>query len=113
MAASQYLATSIVNWIRGVAMPSAPSVLYLALFTAGGAELSGDGYARIAIDPDDWATISEGGGFVTTENDAVITSDEATDDWLEVTQFRLYDSPTGGNALTGLTALDEAQTVLS
>lgn len=111
MAASQYLATSVVNWIRGTAMPAASSTRYIALFTAGGTELSGGDYARLVVNA--WGSITEAGGEVTVANSEVEVSAEATGDWAAVTQFRIYDAATDGNALTGLTALTTPQTVLT
>lgn len=111
MAASQYLATSVVNWIRGAAMPTASSTRYVALFTAGGTELSGGGYARIAVNA--WGTITEGGGEVTVANSEIEVSAEASGDWSAATQFRIYDAATSGNALSSLTALATPQTVLT
>lgn len=111
MAASQYLATSVVNWVRGTAMPAASATRYIGLFTAGGTELSGNGYARIVVNA--WGTITEGGGEVTVANAEIESSAEATGDWLAATQFRIYDAATSGNALSSLTALTTPQTVLS
>jgi hypothetical protein len=111
MAASQYLATQIVNWIRGTAMPTESSTRYIGLFTAGGTELSGLGYTRVAVDA--WGSISEAGGEVTVANAQAEVSPEATSDWATVTQFRIYDAATSGNALSSLTALTTPRTVLS
>lgn len=60
---------------------------------AGGAEVSGAGYARVETEPADWRIAS--GGAVTNEN--VITFPEATADWTPVnpvTHFALFDSST-------------------
>lgn len=111
MAFSQYLAQQVAEWVGGTAMPSAPATVYVGLFTVGGTELAGDGYARIAVDA--WAAPSEGGGSVTTSNSEVEESAASTSDWQEATQIRLYDAATDGNALSGLTALETSRTVLS
>jgi hypothetical protein len=110
MAASQYLATQVVNWIRGTSMPAASSTRYIGLFT-GGTELSGNGYARLVVNA--WGSITEGGGEVTVANGEAEVSAEATGDWATATQFRYYDAATSGNALTGLTALTNPRTVLA
>lgn len=110
MALSSYLAQQLAEWISGTAMPSAPSTVYVGLFTAGGSELSGNGYARIAVD--DWGAAQVGGSEVTISNSEDEESPVATGtDWAEVTQIRLYDAATDGNALSSLTALTAARTV--
>lgn len=110
MAFSQYLATALATWIGGSPMPAAPSSIFIGLHTAAGAELSGLGYARIEVDA--WGAVQAGAGEQTISNSAVETTPTATGDWTTVTQFRLYDAVSGGNALSSLSPLDAPRTVL-
>lgn len=109
MAASQYLATSLVAWIRGTSMPAAPSAIYIGLHAANGTELSGNGYSRIAINA--WGSITNAGGYVSVSNSETETTGTASGTWTEATQYRLYDAATNGNALSSLTALTTPRTV--
>jgi hypothetical protein len=110
MALSSYLAQQLAEWFDGTTMPAAPSTVYVGLFTAGGAELSGNGYARIPINA--WGSVTAGSGEYTVSNaEDEVTPTATGSNWATATQFRLYDSLSGGNALTSLTALDEPRTV--
>lgn len=109
MALSSYLANQVIAWVRGTNMPAAPATIYISLHTAGGAELTGNGYARIPAAA--WGAITVGGGEVSVSNSSAVTTPTATGAWLEATHFRLNDAATAGNALSSLTALTEARTV--
>lgn len=76
--------------------------LYVALFTSADGleanspadELSGNGYARVQVEADDW---NETDGVV--ENDGEIEFPQATDDWGTVTHAAVMDASTSGNVL--------------
>jgi len=73
-----------------------PSDVYAALFDdhpdSGGAEISGDGYARVAITFD-----PASGGEI--ESGPAVEFPAAQDDWGEVKYIALYDSQTGGDRI--------------
>ena len=119
MAASNYLENKLVDFLfRGQSftppgLESPVGSLYLALYTAapddtgGGTEVSGPGYARVAIPCTlaKWAgtqsagssTASSGTGGLTSNNDA-ITFPTPSGSWGTVTHWGLHDtdgSPTG------------------
>lgn len=110
MALSSYLAQQLAEWFDGTAMPAAPTTVYVGLFTAGGTELSGNGYARIPIDA--WGAVTDGDNEFTVSNSQDEVSPTATgSNWATATQIRLYDAITSGNALSSLTALTSSRTV--
>ena len=97
---SDYVENAVLNWIRGTAMPTAPSAVYIGLFSS---------------DPTDAAT---GGTEVTTTVRAAgrvaatfgasttgTMSNSATIDFgsaaggTTVSHFAAFDAPTGGNKL--------------
>lgn len=110
MALSSYLAQRLALWVAGTTMPAAPSTVYVALF-ASGTELTGNGYARLAIDS--WGAVTEGDGEVTVSNDELEIGSAASGTWSAATHFRFYDAATSGNALSSLTALTASRTVTS
>lgn len=93
---------------KGTAFPAAPANLYLALFSADpgdtGAsnELTGNGYARVAIPKDtnnstntNWNAKGTSGQATTISNKATITFPTATGNWTTATYFALFDASTG------------------
>lgn len=98
MAMSDYLETALLNHVcRGIAY-SAPTSLYLALYTSaptdagGGTEVSGGGYARQPVT------------FGAPSNGQVTTTDAiefpvATADWGTIVAIGVFDDETGGNLL--------------
>jgi hypothetical protein len=110
MALSAYLAQRLALWITGSAMPSAPSIVYVSLHAANGTELTGNGYARLALDS--WGAVTEGDDEMTVSNDEMeIGSAASGSPWTQATQYRFNDASSGGNALSSLTALTASRTV--
>lgn len=113
-AMSDYLENKLIDQIfRGQAF-GAPATLYMGLLTAspsdaaGGTEVTGGGYARVAITSSlaNWAgtqaagsTAASSGSNGTTSNNAAVTFPAPTLAWGAITSFALYDALTGGNML--------------
>lgn len=114
-AMSDYLENKLVDFLFRGGSFTAPSALYVALFTAapsdtgGGTEVSGNAYARVNLAPSasNWA--STGGATTitnpsvgtsgTTSNNSVITFPTATGSWGTVTHVAIFDASTSGNML--------------
>lgn len=99
-AISDYLEEKYLNMMRGTAF-TAPSAVYLALFTAapsdsgGGTEVSGNAYARQAIT---FAAASNPAGTMTTS--ATIDFPTATPSgWGTITHMGIFDASSAGNLL--------------
>jgi len=99
--------------LRGQAY-TPPATLYFSLDTVlgdeagGGTEVSGGSYARVAVPASlaAWAgtqgagtTVASNGTGGTTSNNALITFPAPTANWGQVVGFRIWDAPSGGNAL--------------
>lgn len=113
-ALSDYLENKLIDHVlRGQAY-SAPATLYCALLTAapsdagGGTEVSGGGYARVAVASSlaNWAgtqgagtTVASSGNSGTTSNNAAISFPTPSAGWGTVTHSAVYDAATGGNLL--------------
>ena len=74
-------------------------------------ELSGDGYARIALPPGLWTDTNDADSGDLTTNAAIVSA-LATSDWTEITHIAIYDAANGGNrlaadALTAAVQVDE------
>lgn len=117
---TNYLEDAIINHIfRGTTF-SAPTTLYVALFTAaptdagGGTEVTGGSYARVAVpcNTTNWAATSGGNGV--TSNSNAITFPTATANWGNVVAVAFMDAASGGNMLIYLsqssTAVNSGQT---
>ena len=91
----------------GGAAYTAPSTLYVGLFTAepseagGGTEVSGNGYARQSVT----MTVS-GTNPTEADNDAAVEFPEATGSQGTVTHAGVFDALTGGNVLAYATLTD-------
>lgn len=112
--ASDYLENRLVDWLLRGQNFAPPASVHVALFTAapsdsgGGTEVSGGGYARVAVSCSltAWAG-TQGAGTTTassgtsgqTSNNATITFPTATASWGTVTHIGIFDAPTGGNLL--------------
>lgn len=109
MSFSNYLETEILDHVFGAAAYTAPTTLYLGLYTAapsdtgGGTEVTGGSYARQSV------------AFTVTGNTASNTSaiefPTATASWGTVVYVGVFDSLSGGNlmayaALTTNKAID-------
>lgn len=110
MSFTNFLETEILDHVFAGAAYTAPSTLYLGLFTAapgeagGGTELSGNGYTRKAI-----AFTTSGD---TTSNNAAVEFPTATGTWGTVTHVGVFDASTSGNLLVYAT-LSASKTVAS
>lgn len=97
MSFSDYLETKVLDHVFGGTAYTAPSTLYVALFTAapsdsgGGTEVSGGGYARQTI-----AFTTSGD---TTSNNAAIEFPTATANYGSVTHVGIFDASSAGNLM--------------
>ena len=97
-AMSNYLELKFLAHFTGRASTSAPSNVYVSLWTSdptdagSGNEVSGTGYARQAIT---WDAASGG----TIDNAAVTDFPAAGASWGTVTHFGIHDAATSGNLL--------------
>ena len=113
-AMSDYLENKLIDHIFRGQTFTAPTNLYVALYTAapadagGGTEVTGGSYARVTVACSlaNWAgtqsagstTASSGTGGVTSNN-AAITFPTPTANWGTVTHFGIFDASSGGNLL--------------
>jgi len=97
MSFSNYLETEILDHVFGGNAYTAPSTLYLALFTAapgeagGGTEVSGGAYARQTV-----AFTTSGN---TTSNTSAVEYPTATANYGTVTHVGVFDASTSGNLM--------------
>jgi hypothetical protein len=102
-ALSAYLEGKVANYILGRVAYTAPTTVYLALYTSapsesgGGTEVSGTGYARASVTntvpnfPDAVAGVKSNG--------VAITFAVAGAAWGTVTHWGMFDELSGGNLL--------------
>lgn len=108
MSFSDYLETKVLDHVFAGTAYTAPSTLYVALFTAapsdsgGGTEVSGGGYARQTI------TFTTSGD--TTSNSAAVEFPTATANYGTVTHVGIYDASSAGN-LMAWAALTSSKTI--
>ena len=110
MSFSNYLENKVLLHVFGATAYTAPSTLYVALFTSdpgetgSGAEVSGGSYARQTI------------AFTVTGNQASNTAavefPTATASWGTITYAAVYDAVSGGNLLA-YGALTTSKTIAS
>ena len=112
--ASDYVENQILNCYLNQTNITAPSNIYLGLFTSapsdagGGTEVSGTGFTRIEI-TDKFSAASGTGGSLSSNADITgFTADGG--DWGEVNSIGIFDASTSGNLLF-YTALDSSATV--
>jgi len=97
MSFTNFLETEILDHVFGGAAYTAPSTLYMALYTAapgetgGGTEVSGGAYARQSV-----AFTTTGN---TTSNSAAVEFPSATANWGTITHVGVFDASTGGNLM--------------
>ena len=109
---SDYLEDKVLDHVFGGTAYTAPSTLYVALYTAapsdtgGGTEVSGGSYARKSM-PD--MTVS-GTSPTTATNGAAVEFVTATGSWGTVSHVGVFDALTSGNLL-GWAALTASKTV--
>jgi hypothetical protein len=97
MSFTNFLETEILDHVFAGAAYTAPGTLYLGLYTAtpsdtgGGTELSGSGYARLAM------AMSVSGNTAT--NSAAEEFATATGSWGTITHVGVFDAATSGNLM--------------
>ena len=106
---SAYLEDKMLNWMKGTAFGTAPTTVYVALFTTnptaddgtGAVEVSGGSYARAAITTSSgWSAISGSGTSPhQISNAGVVTFATPTANWGTVIGIGIYDALTTGNLL--------------
>jgi hypothetical protein len=108
MSFSDYLETKVLDHVFAGTAYTAPSTLYVALFTTapsdsgGGTEVSGGSYARQTI------TFTTSGD--TTSNNAAIEFPTATANYGTVTHVGIYDASSAGE-LMAWAALTSSKTI--
>lgn len=106
---SDFLEANLLDHMLGTSAYTSPSNVYLALYSSapndagGGTELSGDGYARVAV------TFSAAAAG-STSNPNAVTFATATDTWSQAVAVGILDASTSGNLLA-YSALDSNVTV--
>lgn len=111
---SDYLENKLVDHIFRARSFTAPSTIYVALFTAapsdsgGGTEVSGGSYARVQVGPSDSAwkstqgtttAVASSGTGGQTMNGSSITFPTPSANWGSITHFGIFDASSGGNLL--------------
>lgn len=121
---SDFMENKLIDWLfraqaigitgATAAAGTGPATLYVGLYTAnptdaaGGTEVTGGAYARVAVTSalTAWAgtqsagsTVASSGTGGTTSNNAAITFPTPTANWGTVTGFGIFDASTAGNLL--------------
>lgn len=129
MGLSNYAENKLIDYyFRTAAMPTKPSHVYIALYTAtpsaagGGTEVAGGSYARQDLAPLDTNWLATQGGTSgassgttgQTKNAAAITFPAPTADWGTITSYGIFDALAGnllffGNFTTPKTVLNGDQ----
>lgn len=121
---SDYLENKIADHVFRTTTYTAPSGIYIALFTsacsdsAAGTEVSGGSYARVNAGKADasWrgthssATGASSGTGGTVDNASTLTFPAPTGNWGSVSHFGIFDASTSGNMLF-CAALTTAKTI--
>ena len=100
---SDFLEDEILDHVLGNAAYSAPSTVYIALYTAdpsdsgGGTEVTGGSYVRLSVTNDATSWPAASGGA--KSNGIALTFITATASWGTVTAFGIFDAVTTGNLL--------------
>ena len=130
-AMSDYLENKLVDHLFRAQTLAAPAALHIGLLTSapsdsgGGAEVSGNNYARVAVTSSlaNWAgtqapasTTASNGTGGQTSNNAAITFPTPSGNWGTVSHFGIYDAATSGNllfwgALTIAKTINQSDTV--
>lgn len=118
MSLADYLELAVVNWLRGTAFPTAPGVLYVALFTADPTDAgtlanevaASVGYARTAVTLT--APTGAAGATVVSNSADVVFPTATGAGWGTVTHAGLADSGTrGAGNLLASNALSASQAI--
>lgn len=100
---SDYLENKMLDLVLGGQAYTPPASLYFGLFTAspsdagGGTEVSGNGYARVAVTNNLTNFPAASGG--SKQNAAAVTWPTATGSWGVVVAVGIYDASSAGNLL--------------
>lgn len=100
---SDYLENELLDHVFGAAAYTAPSSIYVALFTVaptdagGGTEVTGGSYTRATVTNNATNFPAASGGAKSNAN--AITFATATANWGTVVAVGLYDASSGGNLL--------------
>lgn len=101
---STYLSDKLLDHVFGATSYTAPSTVYIALFTtmpdaggSGAVEVAGGSYGRVSVtnDPTNWPDAS----LRQKVNANDIEFIQATDDWGDVVGAGVYDDLSAGNLL--------------
>lgn len=98
---SDYLESAILNHVLRNTAYTSPTTVYVGLYTVapsdtgGGTEVSGNGYARVAV------TFSAPSGTspTTCNNQDVLFAANTGSDWGTVVAFGIFDASSAGNLL--------------
>lgn len=104
---ADYLEAKILDEILGGTAFSAPATVYAAAFTAnptdagGGTEVSGNGYARVAItnNTTNWPAASGTAPTLKSNGTAITWPTASGGNWGAITAIALFDAATVGNML--------------
>jgi hypothetical protein len=110
MAFSQYLATAVLNWLKGTTFPTAGATLFVSIHTAdpGVDGLTADVTAtvrgtsgRVAVTATAFTSPASGGGGFQVSNTGVvsITANAANGVTQRITHFGIWNAGSGGNFL--------------
>lgn len=122
--ATNYVKNSRLSWAKGTAYPTAPTNLYVGLFTTAPTdastspytgEVSGGAYARQAIAASTgWSAIGAGtGSNQQITNSGAITFPTATAAWGTIGWVGVFDASTNGNLLYWAAITSGSKTVNS
>lgn len=100
---ADFLENELLDHVLGNAAYTAPTNVYIALYTAapsdsgGGTEVSGGSYARLTVanNATNWPAASGGA----KSNGTALTFTTATASWGTVVAFGIFDAATAGNLL--------------
>lgn len=94
---TNYSEALLLKWLMTAQSATRPTAWYVALYSSdpgespGGAELSGNGYAR--------QTVTFGTDGTTNDADSGTFTNNSGGDWAQATHLGIFDSLTGGNPL--------------
>lgn len=100
---SDYLELKMLDHVLGKTTYTAPSTLYVALFTSaptdagGGTEVATGSYARAAVTNDTAKFPNASGGAKSNADDVIFATASAS--WGTVVAVGIYDASTAGNLL--------------
>jgi hypothetical protein len=106
---SRYLQNARLNWLKGIAYPTVPTNVYVALLTTlpsdnngtGLVEVSGGSYARQAVSAaSGWSAVTTSGSLQQMSNAGQILYPTASANWGTIVGMAIYDALTNGNLLS-------------